>query len=110
MDDTYTERKEGREQMITERMTDIDPDITDEIDPLTTIITIKCPDGIVMASDSQATHKVEKTKTLGVTKVFNVNNFIGVGGSDDADTTELCIWHLMQEFPQMSPTENAFRD
>jgi 20S proteasome alpha/beta subunit len=110
MVDTYTERKKGTEQMITERITDIDPDITDEIDPLTTIVAIKCPDGIVMASDSQATQKVKTTKTLGVTKIFNVNNFMGVGGSGDADDTILFVDHLRQEFPRMSSTENAFRD
>jgi 20S proteasome alpha/beta subunit len=76
---------------------------------VTTIVAIDCPDGIVMASDSQATQKV-KTKTLGVTKIFNVNNFMGVGGSRDADNIELCVGHLTQELPRMSPTENVFRD
>ena len=42
--------------MITERITDIDPDITDEIDHMTTIIGIKCPDGIVMSSDDWSEH------------------------------------------------------
>lgn len=59
---------------------DIDPNITDETEQLTTIVAIKCPDAIVMASDSQATVRVEKMKTLGVTKIFNINNFMGVGG------------------------------
>lgn len=71
---------------------------------VTTIVAIDCPDGIVMASDSQATQKV-KTKTLG-----GVNNFMGVGGSRDADNIELCVGHLTQELPRMSPTENVFRD
>jgi 20S proteasome alpha/beta subunit len=105
MVDTYTERKEG-----TERITNIDRDITDEIDPLTTIIAIKCPDGIVMASDSQATVRVEKTKTLGVTKIFNVNNFICVGGSGDADNIVLFVDHLKEEFRWMSSNEIEFRD
>jgi hypothetical protein len=95
--------------MMTEGIEDIDPNITDEIDPLTTIMAIKCHDGIVMASDSQATQKV-RTKTLGVTKIFNVNNFMGVGGSGDADNIELSVGHLTQEFPRMSPSENVFRD
>ena len=62
------------------KIEDIDPNITDETEQLTTIVAIKCPDAIVMASDSQATVRVEKMKTLGVTKIFNINNFMGVGG------------------------------
>ncbi|MGC1932277.1 MAG: hypothetical protein WA667_25170, partial [Candidatus Nitrosopolaris sp.] len=62
------------------------------------------------ASDSQATVRVEKTKTLGVSKIFNVNNFICVGGSGDTDNIMLFVDRLTQEFPLMSPTENAFRD
>jgi hypothetical protein len=63
-----------------------------------------------MASDSQATTRVEKTKTLGVTKIFNINNFMGVGGSGDADNIMLFVEHLTQEFPHMSSTESEFRD
>ena len=96
--------------MITQGMEDIDPNITDETESLTTILAIKCPDGIVMASDSQATVRVEKAKSLGVTKVFNVNNFIRVGGSGDADNITLFVEHLIQEFPQMLSTESEFRD
>lgn len=80
---------------------EIDED-TDDIEPLTTILAIKCPDGIVMASDSQATVR-DKTKTLGVTKIFNVNNFMGVGGSGDADNVELFVKNLIGKFPQMLP-------
>jgi 20S proteasome alpha/beta subunit len=95
--------------MITEGIEDIDPTITDETEPLTTIVAIKCPDGIVMASDSQATVR-DKTKTLGVTKIFDVNNFIGGGGSGDADNIILFVEHLREEFPRMSSTESEFRD
>src|ERR1700730_1867055 len=110
MDHAYPKCKEGAEQMITQGIEDIDPNITDETEPLTTIVAIKCPDGIVMASDSQATVRAEKAKTLGVTKIFNINNFIGVGGSGDADNIILFVEHLTKEFPQMSSTENEFRD
>jgi 20S proteasome alpha/beta subunit len=109
MDHPYPKCKEGAEQMITEGIEDIDPTITDETDPLTTIVAIKCPDGIVMASDSQATVR-DKTKTLGVTKIFDVNNFIGGGGSGDADNIILFVEHLREEFPRMSSTESEFRD
>jgi hypothetical protein len=43
INDIYTELKEQNK----ERITDIDPDITDEIEPLTTIIAIKCPDAVL---------------------------------------------------------------
>jgi 20S proteasome alpha/beta subunit len=86
---------------------DIDPSVTDE-EPLTTIIAVRCPDGVVIASDSQATEA--KMKTLGVTKVSILNNIIAVGGSGDADDIRLCIEHLKQEFTQVSFTESEFRD
>jgi 20S proteasome alpha/beta subunit len=96
--------------MIIQGIENIDPTITDETEPLTTILAIKCPDGIVMASDSQATVRSEKAKTLGVTKIFNVNNFICVGGSGDADNITLFAEYLIQEFPKMLSTESKFRD
>ncbi|NAL78157.1 hypothetical protein DYY65_07905 [Nitrososphaera sp. AFS] len=96
--------------MITEGIEDIDPNRTDETDPLTTIVAIKCPDGIVMASDSQATVRAERAKMLGVTKISNVNNFIAIGGSGDADNITLFVEHLREEFPQMSSTKSEFRD
>jgi 20S proteasome alpha/beta subunit len=89
---------------------DIDPSITDETEPLTTIAAIKCTDGIVMASDSQATVRDDKTKILGVTKIFNINNFMGVGGSGDADNVKLFVENLIGEFPQMLPAEGELRD
>jgi 20S proteasome alpha/beta subunit len=86
---------------------DIDPTITDIEEQLTTIIAIRCPDGIVIASDSQTTEL--RTKTLDVTKVSLANDFMAVGGSGDADNIRLFIEHLKQEFAQASPTEPEFR-
>lgn len=54
--------------------------------------------------------EVEKAKILGVTKVFNINNIIAVGGSGDADNVGLFVEHITQEFGQMSSTEGEFRD
>ena len=96
--------------MTTQGIEDIDPAISDEIEPLTTILAIKCSDGIVMASDSQSTLRVEKTKTLGVTKVFEVNNFMCVGGAGDADNVKLFVEHLTQQFPNISSSEIEFQD
>ena len=50
---------------------DVDPD--GYLDPMTTLLGIKCKDGIVVASDSQTTHKIEKTKALDVSKISVVN-------------------------------------
>jgi 20S proteasome alpha/beta subunit len=102
------ECKEGTGQMITERIEDIDPDITDETESLTTIVAIKCPDGIVMASDGQAT--AGKMKTLGVSKISDINYFMAVGGSGDADNIILFVDYLTQSFTQISLTESDFRD
>jgi 20S proteasome alpha/beta subunit len=110
MDNSYSEREKGTERVTMERITDIDPDITGETEPLTTILAVKCPDGIVMVSDSQATVRAEKMKTLAVTKIFSVNNFISVGGSGDADNIALFVDHLKHEFSDMSPNESEFRD
>jgi hypothetical protein len=54
--------------MITEGIEVIHPNITDDHNS-----SNKVSDGIVMASDGQATARVEKTKTLGVTKNFESN-------------------------------------
>jgi 20S proteasome alpha/beta subunit len=44
---------------------------------LTTIVGIKCKDGVVISSDSQASGEV--IKNLGVSKIFKINNNIGLG-------------------------------
>ena len=87
-----------------------DLNLMDEEEPLTTIVGLKCTDGIVMASDSQATVRDDKTKILGVTKIFNINNFMAVGGSGDADNVTLFVENLIGEFPQMLATEGVLRD
>jgi proteasome beta subunit len=80
----------------------------DETEPLTTILAIKCPNGIVLASDSQATEG--KMKTLGVTKIFLLNDFIALGGSGDAYNIRLFMDAVKQEFTQISATETEFRE
>ena len=44
---------------------------------LTTIVGIKCKDGVVLSSDSQASG--ERIKSLGVSKIFKINENIGFG-------------------------------
>jgi 20S proteasome alpha/beta subunit len=107
-------RPGGTKQMI-EAIEDIDPNINDEAESLTTILAIKCPDGIVMSSDSQAT--LGKMKTLGVSKISDINHILyhiyiimAVGGSGDADNIILFVDYLTQSFTQMSLIESHFRD
>jgi 20S proteasome alpha/beta subunit len=68
---------------------DLGTDYIDELEyneeALTTTLAIKCSDGIVFASDSQSTSKSRKSKTLGVTKIFKINNKIALTGSGDSD-------------------------
>lgn len=58
----------------------INIDILDNLssdDDMTTVIAIKCNDGIIIASDSQAT--AGDTKDLMASKIFQVNKNIGIG-------------------------------
>lgn len=55
------------------------------IESMTTVIGIKCKEGIILASDSQGTSDDEKTK---VKKIFNMaNTSIGIGFSGYDDST-----------------------
>lgn len=49
------------------------------VKPVTTVIGIKCIDGIVIASDSQASS--ETRKDLETSKIFTINPSIGVGAA-----------------------------
>ena len=57
----------------------INIDILDNITSkdMTTIIAVKCKEGIIIASDSQSTAGI--TKNLMKVKFFQVNKFAGVG-------------------------------
>jgi 20S proteasome alpha/beta subunit len=59
---------------------DINIDISDNLtseEELTTVIAIKCNEGIIIATDSQAT--AGDTKNLMASKIFEVNKNIGIG-------------------------------
>jgi 20S proteasome alpha/beta subunit len=52
---------------------------------LTTVIGIKCSDGIVIGTDSQATARTGRTKDLRVDKILQINKFCALAGSGDSD-------------------------
>ena len=64
----------------------------ENLEIMTTVIGFKCADGLVIASDSQASlEKKWELKKLGVDKILKVNNFIALAGSGDADHTRLLV-------------------
>ena len=80
--------------------------LMDEDEPLTTIVGVKCHDGIVLTSDSQAEGRI---KSLGVTKVFVLKDFMALGGSGDADSIRLFKDAAETEFTQILPTETCLK-
>lgn len=70
----------------------MEADSNEFIAPMTTLIGIKCVDGIV--SDSQATYKFEGTKDLDVNKISVVKNTLTIGGAGNANNIRLLIEEL----------------
>jgi 20S proteasome alpha/beta subunit len=61
---------------------------------MTTIIGIKCKDGIVLASDSQATSPI--MKNMQVSKIFQINHNIGIGTSGSEPSIKVLVESLQQ--------------
>jgi 20S proteasome alpha/beta subunit len=64
---------------------------------LKTVIGIKCTDGIVIASDSQATSKSQRTKTLGVSKIFQINDSSLLAGAADGGHIKILVEELKDQ-------------
>jgi 20S proteasome alpha/beta subunit len=64
---------------------DIEQAIYDYPEPLTTVIGIRCSDGIVIGTDSQATARTGKTKDLRAEKILEINKFSALAGSGDSN-------------------------
>ncbi|MDQ6866300.1 MAG: hypothetical protein M3044_21040 [Thermoproteota archaeon] len=77
---------------------DIDPLNTEEIEPLTTALGIKCNEAIVLASDSQSTAKTGNSKNLDATKIIQINKFIGMTGSGDSYHLKLIADEAKERF------------
>lgn len=73
----------------TKEIYDLETDYIDDLEyneseSLTTALAIKCNEGIVFASDSQSTYDYKKSKSLGISKIFKINNNTGLTGSGDS--------------------------
>ncbi len=74
---------------------------------MTTVISIKAKDGIILASDSQGTSVKVKTT---IKKVFKINSFIGIGASGDNSQIELFVDELKQHLQNEIKLESEFRN
>ena len=73
---------------------------------MTTVISIKSKDGIILASDSQGT--LSKIKTT-IKKVFKINNHAGIGSSGDSSHIELFADELRQNLQSEIELGSGFR-
>lgn len=73
---------------------------------MTTVLSIKSKDGIILASDSQGTSLKIKTT---IKKIFQINNHIGLGASGDSSQIELFVDELEQNFKNEIELESEFR-
>jgi 20S proteasome alpha/beta subunit len=74
---------------------------------MTTVISVKAKDGIILASDSQGTSVKVKTT---IKKVFKINSCIGIGTSGDNSQIELFVDELKQHFDNEIELESEFRN
>jgi 20S proteasome alpha/beta subunit len=84
--------------MLTKEEIIVNDSLVEEIKPMTTILGIKSANGVVIASDSQATSTT--VKNLNVTKTFKINESIAIGCSGDAHQIGLLVEHLQQTLGQ----------
>lgn len=70
-----------------------------KIQDMTTVIAIKSIDGIVIASDSQST-SMPYAKNLEVSKIFKINNSIGIGTAGDENNIKILVESLKQNLGQ----------
>lgn len=73
---------------------------------MTTVISIKSKDGIILASDSQGTSSKVKTT---IKKVFQINSHAGTGASGDSSQIELFVDELRQNLQNEIELESGFR-
>ena len=73
---------------------------------MTTVLSIKSKDGVILASDSQGTSSKIKTT---IKKVFKINNHVGIGASGDSSQIELFVDELKQNFQNEIELELEFK-
>jgi 20S proteasome alpha/beta subunit len=76
--------------------------------PMTTVVAIKSSDGIILASDSQGTNNT--IKDLEISKIFRINDSIGVGAAGDIGHIRVLIDKLKEQLePRKFKTELELR-
>jgi 20S proteasome alpha/beta subunit len=73
---------------------------------MTTVLSIKSKDGIILASDSQGTSSKIKTP---IKKIFKINTHVGIGASGDSSQIELFVDELKQSFQNEIKLESEFK-
>ncbi len=76
----------------------IDDYLEEKQESLTTIIVIKCIDGIVIASDSQVT--AQSTKNMDHSKIYEINKFMGIGAAGDKRHIDILVDAFRQNIGQ----------
>jgi 20S proteasome alpha/beta subunit len=74
---------------------------------MTTVISIKSKDAIILASDSQGTSSKVKTT---IKKLFKISSHAGIGTSGDSSQIELFVDELKHYFQDEIDLESGFRD
>jgi 20S proteasome alpha/beta subunit len=67
----------------------------DEPEPMTTVIGIRCSDGIVIGTDTQATARTGRTKDLRAEKILGINKFSAMAGSGESDHVKR-LWSVIR--------------
>lgn len=73
---------------------------------MTTVLSIKSKDGIILASDSQGTSSKIKTTNK---KLFKINKHVGIGASGDNSQIELFVDELKQNLQNEIELESEFK-
>ncbi|MGB7882357.1 MAG: hypothetical protein WBL44_06485 [Nitrososphaeraceae archaeon] len=83
------------------------PDLEDVL--LTTVIGIKCRDGVVIGTDSQFTDRVYDTKSLNENKIHKINDFMILGGAGDPYQTKVLVDSLQEHLGNKQYSDKELR-
>jgi 20S proteasome alpha/beta subunit len=77
---------------------------------MTTVIGIRCSDGIVIGTDSQATARTGRTKDLRAEKILDINKFSALAGSGDSNHVKKLEYSLKQRIGRKSFNDEELVD
>jgi 20S proteasome alpha/beta subunit len=84
--------------------------IPNQEDLLTTVIGIKCKDGVVIGTDSQFTETTYGTKSLTENKIHRINEFMILGGSGDVYQTNVLVESLQENLSNKQYSDIELRE